>query len=86
MFMNALMYNSEDTEVYHMAMAMMTEVEQTIKNFKSSQAFAPLTTGGSAGSGNTSSSTTPTTRTSGSELSSLSARKKKSSSLEMTQE
>ncbi|KAF9985994.1 hypothetical protein BGZ65_009184 [Modicella reniformis] len=70
MFMNALMYNSEDTEVYQMALAMMTEVEFIIKNFKSSQSFAPLPASGAAGSGNTSSSTTPNTRTSGSEPSS----------------
>ncbi|KAI1315787.1 Bromodomain-containing protein 8 [Mortierella claussenii] len=71
MFMNALMYNGEDTEVYHMALAMMSEVEFIIKNFKSSQSFAPASGGASAlgasgaagGSNNTSTSTTPTTRT-----------------------
>ncbi|KAG0241029.1 Bromodomain-containing protein 8 [Mortierella sp. GBA43] len=88
MFMNALMYNSEDTEVYQMALAMMTEVEIIIKNFKSSQSFAPAGAG-ATGSGSTSSSLTPTTRTSGSELpspgsSQPATRKKKSSGLEMT--
>ncbi|KAG0356994.1 Bromodomain-containing protein 8 [Podila minutissima] len=64
MFMNALMYNGEDTEVYQMALAMMTEVEFIIKNFKSSQSFAPAPSSSNAagGSGNTSISTTPTTR------------------------
>ncbi|KAG0208584.1 hypothetical protein BGX28_000508 [Mortierella sp. GBA30] len=62
MFMNALMYNKEDSEVYQMALAMMNEAEFIIKNFKSSQSFAPTATG-TGGSGNTSVSTTPTTRT-----------------------
>ncbi|KAK3839562.1 MAG: hypothetical protein JOS17DRAFT_770641 [Linnemannia elongata] len=94
MFMNALMYNGEDTEVYQMAMAMMTEVEQIIKNFKSSQSFAPTgTSGGAGGSGNASTSTTPTTRTAGSDVllgttssssGQPSSRRRKSSGMEMT--
>ncbi|KAF8944240.1 Bromodomain-containing protein 8 [Haplosporangium gracile] len=94
MFMNALMYNGEDTEVYQMAMAMMTEVEQIIKNFKSSQSFAPTgTSGGTGGSGNASVSTTPTTRTAGSDVlpgttsgssGQPSSRRRKSSGMEMT--
>ncbi|KAF9546157.1 hypothetical protein EC957_010143 [Mortierella hygrophila] len=94
MFMNALMYNGEDTEVYQMAMAMMTEVEQIIKNFKSSQSFAPTgVSGGTGGSGNASSSTTPTTRTTGSDgllgttsssSGQPSSRRRKSSGMEMT--
>ncbi|KAK3848543.1 MAG: Bromodomain-containing protein [Linnemannia gamsii] len=94
MFMNALMYNGEDTEVYQMAMAMMTEVEQIIKNFKSSQSFAPTgTSGGASGSGNVSISTTPTTRTAGSDVlpgtatsssSQPASRRRKSSGMEMT--
>ncbi|KAF9918589.1 Bromodomain-containing protein 8 [Lobosporangium transversale] len=91
MFMNAIMYNNEDTEVYHMAQAMMSEVEFIIKNFKSSQSFAPIgTSGGLAqiGSSSTSTSTTPTTRTAGLDLLSGSSqpmtRKRKSSGLEMT--
>ncbi|KAF9145997.1 hypothetical protein BGX30_005466 [Mortierella sp. GBA39] len=94
MFMNALMYNGEDTEVYQMAMAMMTEVEQIIKNFKSSQSFAPTgVSGGTGGSGNASSSTTPTTRTAGSDgllgtssssSGQPSSRRRKSSGMEMT--
>ncbi|GJJ69264.1 bromodomain-containing protein 8 [Entomortierella parvispora] len=67
MFMNALMYNGEDTEVYQMAQAMMSEVEFIIKNFKSSQSFAPGPVppgvGGGPGSGNSSTTTTPTTKT-----------------------
>ncbi|KAF9099807.1 Bromodomain-containing protein 8 [Mortierella sp. AD031] len=94
MFMNALMYNGEDTEVYQMALAMMTEVEHIIKNFKSSQSFAPTgTSGGAGGSGNASISTTPTTRTAGSDVLSgttggssgqPSSRRRKSSGMEMT--
>ncbi|KAF9202452.1 Bromodomain-containing protein 8 [Haplosporangium sp. Z 27] len=91
MFMNALMYNGEDTEVYQMALAMMTEVEFIIKNFKSSQSFAPISSSGTGGSGNTSNSTTPTTRTAAGGSDFLSAgsnqpltRKKKSSGVEMT--
>ncbi|KAF9174362.1 Bromodomain-containing protein 8 [Mortierella sp. AD010] len=91
MFMNALMYNGEDTEVYQMALAMMNEVEFIIKNFKSSQSFAPISAAsGASGSGSTSNSTTPTTRTAGggSELlsgpSQPATRKRKSSGLEMT--
>ncbi|KAG9070462.1 Bromodomain-containing protein 8 [Linnemannia hyalina] len=94
MFMNALMYNGEDTEVYQMAMAMMTEVEQIIKNFKSSQSFAPTgVSGGTGGSGNASSSTTPTTRTAGSDgllgttsssSGQPSSRRRKSSGMEIT--
>jgi hypothetical protein len=93
MFMNALMYNGEDTEVYQMAMAMMTEVEHIIKNFKSSQSFAPTgASGGASGSGNASISTTPTTRTAGSDVLSgtttsssgqPASRRRKSSGMEM---
>ncbi|KAF9183176.1 hypothetical protein BGZ51_004203 [Haplosporangium sp. Z 767] len=98
MFMNALMYNREDTEVYQMALAMMNEVEHIIKNFKSSQSLAPTTTI-SSGSGTNSLSTTPTTRTASTDahhaLSSAAVsgssgaaqhvtRKRKSSGLEMT--
>ncbi|KAG0261638.1 Bromodomain-containing protein 8 [Mortierella polycephala] len=97
MFMNALMYNREDTEVYQMALAMMNEVEHVIKNFKSSQSLAPTTI--SSGSGTNSLSTTPTTRTASTDahhaLSSAAVtgssgaaqhvtRKRKSSGLEMT--
>ncbi|KAF9924032.1 Bromodomain-containing protein 8 [Linnemannia zychae] len=90
MFMNALMYNGEDTEVYQMALAMMTEVEQIIKNFKSSQSFGPTSTSGGAGSGSASVSTTPTTRTAGSDIlsgvasGSSSSRRRKSSGMETT--
>ncbi|KAG0040176.1 Bromodomain-containing protein 8 [Podila clonocystis] len=90
MFMNALMYNGEDTEVYQMALAMMTEVEFIIKNFKSSQSFAPAPSSSNAtgGSGNTSISTTPTTRSAPESAiltavgTSSSSRRRKSSGLE----
>ncbi|KAF9574279.1 hypothetical protein EC968_007048 [Mortierella alpina] len=93
MFLNALMYNGEETEVYQMALAMMQEVEFIIKNFKSSQSFAP-TASGPGGSGNTSVSTTPTTRTAtgdshqalaaGSSSTGHISRRRKSSGTEMT--
>ncbi|KAF9967179.1 hypothetical protein BGZ70_010522 [Mortierella alpina] len=93
MFLNALMYNGEETEVYQMALAMMQEVEFIIKNFKSSQSFAP-TASGAGGSGNTSVSTTPTTRTAagdsqqvlaaGSSSTGHASRRRKSSGTEMT--
>ncbi|KAF9960405.1 Bromodomain-containing protein 8 [Mortierella alpina] len=93
MFLNALMYNGEETEVYQMALAMMQEVEFIIKNFKSSQSFAP-TAAGTGGSGNTSVSTTPTTRTAagdsqqaltaGSSSTGHTSRRRKSSGTEMT--
>ncbi|KFH73220.1 hypothetical protein MVEG_00441 [Podila verticillata NRRL 6337] len=89
MFMNALMYNGEDTEVYQMALAMMTEVEFIIKNFKSSQSFAPAPSSSNpnaGGSGNTSISTTPTTRSAPesaiSTTGASSSRRRKSSGLE----
>ncbi|KAF8937166.1 Bromodomain-containing protein 8 [Dissophora ornata] len=85
MFLNALMYNSEDTEVYQMALTMMSDVEVIIENFKSSQSFAPTSgSAGLGGSGSTSNSTTPTTRTAGPELGQPLTRKRKSSGLEMT--
>ncbi|KAG0321130.1 hypothetical protein BGZ99_004108 [Dissophora globulifera] len=86
MFLNAVMYNGEETEVYEMALKMMNEVEHIMKNFKSSQSFGPPTStlvAGAGGSGNNSNSTTPTTRTAGSELGQPAIRKRKSSGLEM---
>ncbi|KAG0044298.1 hypothetical protein BGZ83_010476 [Gryganskiella cystojenkinii] len=81
MFMNALMYNSEETEVHQMALAMMSEVELIIKNFKSSQSYVGGPTsstgsggpGGGGGSGNSSATTTPTTKTAEGAASTLSS-------------
>ncbi|KAF9581004.1 Bromodomain-containing protein 8, partial [Lunasporangiospora selenospora] len=88
MFMNAIMYNNEDTEIHQMALAMMAEVEFIIKNFKSSQSFAPPSnaasnTGGSgAVSGGVTSSATPVTRTSEAPSSTGSARRRQSSGVD----